>query len=40
MVKNIKERGKKTKNRFEETPLIHGRKNRRTEGQLGLSDRR
>jgi hypothetical protein len=35
MVKNIKERGKKTKNRFEETPLIHGqdgRKEGRTPG--------
>jgi hypothetical protein len=32
MVKNIKERGKKTKNRFEETPLIHGRKDGRTTG--------
>jgi hypothetical protein len=38
MVKNIKERGKKTKNRFEETPLIHdGRKNR---NQLEIRERR
>jgi hypothetical protein len=36
MVKNIKERGKKTKNRFEETPLIHGQKDRRTETTWGL----
>ncbi len=34
---NIKERGKKTKNRFEETPLIHGQKDR---NQVGVRDRR
>jgi hypothetical protein len=38
MVKNIKERGEKTKNRFEETPLI--RRDGRKEGHLGIRDRR
>ena len=37
MVKNIKERGIKTKNRFEEAPLIHGQKDR---NQLGIRERR